>query len=123
MEKITHLNHMIRGLYQNKGVCGQQSNCWQADHKPSVKIHHCVTGVIENVSCADCADTYAEQNKTPEQHNLDTAFKIIAAKDKEIATLEYENNHLKSALARVNEEYRKYQNSIIDHVAKLIGKI
>ena len=118
METITHLAKNMS--LSDETVCGQTFNCAYAS---PVKVHHCITTILSRVSCAECADTYAEQNKTTEQHNLDTAFKIIAAKDKEIATLEYENNHLKSTLARVNEEYRKYQNNIIDHVAKLIGKI
>ncbi|CAH1191436.1 Hypothetical protein VOLT_3 [Glutamicibacter phage Voltaire] len=120
MVKITHLLKFDGKEWMQDTLCGQEPNC--TTHSP-VAVHHCITIKISQVSCAECADTYAEQNKTVEQHNLDTAFKVIDAKDKEISTLEYENNHLKATLAQVNEEYRKYQNNIIDCAAALIGKI
>lgn len=152
METITHLNQMENGHYQNKGVCGQENNCNAVYYRRTLPpVHHCITRDINNVSCAECADAYAEQNKTPEQHNLDAAFKIIAAKDAEIAQLENEVKLLREQLSKssnqvfglnvqnerlkretldlsiklykVKEEFRKYQNNIIDHVTKLIGKI
>lgn len=113
MEKITHL----ATRKEWKILCGHEINCANINtfNVDSV-VHHCATTDINKVSCADCADTYAEQQYIKQdakltlneiygkgQRNivrrvdLESAFKIIAAKDKEIAQLEQRIKELEKA--------------------------
>lgn len=152
MEKITHLNQMENGHYQNKGICGQQTNCgvYQFSIVPPA-VHHCITREINNVSCADCADTYAQQQYSKQdakltlnqlygkgmlnmvmKDDLDTAFKIIAARDVEIVRLERENKQLTSELSKssnqvfglnVQNERLKRENTNLNEKVHTIWKI
>lgn len=106
METITHLVKDKNAL--DKGTrCGKQPNCAVLTPVP---VHHCITHEINKVSCAECADHYAHQNKTTEQMNLDTAFKIIAAKDKEIEQLENDIEHLKFEATTLRHAFRSAIN-------------
>lgn len=107
MEKITHL----ADRKEWKTLCGHEINCGTINtFNVDSKVHHCATTSIDQVSCADCVDTYAHQNKTTEQMNLDTAFKIIAAKDKEIEQLENDIEHLKFETITLRHAFRSAIN-------------
>lgn len=107
MEKITHL----ADRKEWKILCGHDTNCQTINtFNVDSKVHHCATRDINKVSCAECVDAYAEQNKPVEQKNLDTAFKIIAAKDKEIEQLERDIDHLKFEVTTLRHAFRSAIN-------------
>lgn len=148
MEKITHL----ADRKEWKILCGHDINCGKSGSYYDVYIHHCATTDINKVSCADCADTYAQQQYIKQdakltlneiygkgkeniirQSDLVTAFKIIAAKDKEIAQLENENEKLEerstifeneiSRLAKVGEKRYNENKQLTSELTKSSSQV
>lgn len=131
MEKITHLAKVAGLDWQYVGTCGHQANCGLVAFSAILPaVHHCITTKIEEVSCAECADKYAEQQYIKQdakltlneiygkgnqnivrKADLDAAFKLVEAKDKEIAKLERENKRLSTAARVMSEENEKLQAS------------